>query len=151
MPQRKGVQLSTRSFFLLLLMSSTLAAQSGTAIFGTVTDATGAVISNAVLTATNDATGVAEKVKSNSDGYYIFLDVQPGSYHISCEMTGFGAVERTGILLEVDRRARVDLTMRVGEMKQVMEVQGSVTTVDTASSAVKEVVDSNRMDILPLN
>ena len=56
-------------------MSSALAAQSGTAIFGTVTDPTGAVISNAVLTATNDATGVAEKVKSNSDGYYIFLDV----------------------------------------------------------------------------
>ena len=66
-------------------------------------------------------------------------------------MAGFGAVDRTGILLEVDRRARVDLTMRVGEVKQVMEVQGSVTTVDTASSTVKDVVDSNRMDILPLN
>ena len=60
-------------------------------------------------------------------------------------------MDRTGILLEVDRRARVDLTMRVGEVKQVMEVQGSVTTVDTASSTVKDVVDSNRMDILPLN
>jgi len=142
---------STRIFCLLFTMSYILVAQSGTAIFGTVTDSTGAVVANAELTATNSATGVAERLKSNSDGYYIFLDLHPGSYRITCAATGFTTVERTGVLLEVDRRARVDVALQVGEVKQVMEVQGTGSTVDTASSTVKDVVDSNRMDILPLN
>ena len=140
-----------RVFCLVFLMSYTLAAQSGTAIFGTVTDSTGAVVGNAELTATNASTGVAERVKSNSSGYYIFLDLRPGTYKINCVIAGFETVERTGILLEVDRRARVDVTLRVGEVKQVMEVEGSVSTVDTASSTVKDVVDTHRMDELPLN
>jgi hypothetical protein len=134
-----------------LFLSSVLAAQSGTAIFGTVSDSSGASIAGAVLTAVNDDTGVAEKVKSNPSGYYIFLDLRPGRYRINCSVAGFETVERTGVLLEVDRRARVDVTMRVGEVKQVLEVQGSVTTVDTASSTLKDVVDSHRMDELPLN
>jgi hypothetical protein len=141
----------TRISLLLLLMSFSLAAQSGSAIFGTVTDSSGAPVANADLTATNGATGVADKVKSNAAGYYTFVDLRPGSYQITCTVAGFETVQRTGVVLEVDRRARVDLTMRVGEVKQVMEVQGSVTTVDTSSSTVKDVVDSHRMDDLPLN
>ena len=143
--------MSTRILSGLLFLSSALTAQTGTGIFGTVTDSSGSVVGNASLTVTNDATGVAEKTKSNTDGYYIFLDLRPGSYHITCSASGFGSVDRTGILLEVDRRARVDVALRVGEMKQVMEVQGAGTTVDTASSTVKEVVDAKRMDELPLN
>lgn len=141
----------TRIVVLLLLVSFSLAAQSGSAIFGTVTDPSGAPVANADLTATNGATGVADKVKSNAAGYYTFVDLRPGSYQITCTVAGFETVQRTGIVLEVDRRARVDLTMRVGEVKQVMEVQGSVSTVDTSSSTVKDVVDSHRMDDLPLN
>ncbi len=95
--------MSARIVFLLFLISFTLAAQSGTAIFGTVTDSTGAAVANADLTAINAATGVAEKVKSNSGGYYIFLDLRPGTYRVNCAVAGFETVERTGILLEVDK------------------------------------------------
>ena len=60
-------------------------------------------------------------------------------------------LERTGILLQVDQRARVDLPMQVGQTQQVVAVQGNVTNLDTFSSTVKDVVDSTRMTELPLN
>src|SRR5581483_10480805 len=75
----------------------------------------------------------------------------PGSYRITGQAPGFDTIERAHVLVEVEQRLRVDLSMRVGEVKQVMEVSGTVSTVDTLSSTVKDVVDSHRMDDLPLN
>ncbi|HZT30306.1 MAG TPA: carboxypeptidase regulatory-like domain-containing protein [Bryobacteraceae bacterium] len=133
------------------LCASNLAAQGTSVIFGTVSDQTGSAVARASVTATNEATGVTTKVMSNEAGYYLFPDLRPGSYKITCQVQGFQTVERTGVILEVDRRARVDLQMQVGEVKQVLEVQGTGTTVDTMTSTVKDVVDSHRMDLLPLN
>lgn len=136
---------------LLFVIPLMLTAQAGTSIFGTVSDPTGAGVANAAVTATNEATGVAEKVSSNAAGYYVFPDLRPATYRITCVAPGFETIQRTGLVVEVDRRARVDLTLRVGDLRQVMEVQATVTTVDTSTSTVKDVVDSHRMDELPLN
>ena len=136
---------------LLLLISIPLLAQSTGAILGSVSDPAGAALVHAAVTATNEATGVAVRVESNESGEYIFPDLQPGTYKVVCQQAGFQTVEQTGIVLEVNRRARVDLHMKIGEVKQVTEVQSSVTTVETATSAIKEVVDSHRMDDLPVN
>jgi hypothetical protein len=139
-------------FSFLLIIPFTLAAQTGSSvIFGTVSDSTGAALVSASVSATNEATGVVEKVNTNETGNYVFPDLRSGSYKVTCAKEGFQTVERTGVLIQVDQRARVDLTVQVGEVKQVLEVQGSVTTVDTFSSTVKDVVDSTRMDVLPLN
>lgn len=142
----------SKLFLLFLLIPLTLAAQTGSSvIFGTVTDSSGAAIAAADVTATNEATGVSEKVSTNETGNYVFPDLKNGTYTINCAKPGFQTAEHKGILIQVDQRARVDLQMQVGEAKQVMEVQGSVTTVDTFTSTVKDVVDSARMDDLPLN
>ena len=73
------------------------------------------------------------------------------TYSITCTSAGFRTLERTGILLQVDQRARVDFPLSVGQTQQVVAVQGNVTNLDTFSSAVKDVVDSARMTELPLN
>jgi hypothetical protein len=141
-----------KALLCLLVIAVPLAAQTGSSvIFGTVTDSSGAALAAASVSATNEATGVAETVNTNETGNYVFPDLRSGTYKVSCSKSGFQTTERTGILIQVDQRARVDLTVQVGEVKQVLEVQGSVTTVDTFSSTVKDVVDSTRMDVLPLN
>jgi hypothetical protein len=81
----------------------------------------------------------------------VFADLRPATYRVTCSAAGFETVETKGVLLEVNRRAQVDFAMQVGDLKQTIEVEGSVTTVETATSAVKEVVDSKRINILPLN
>ncbi len=133
-------------------MFSTLWAQSGKGIiFGTVTDPSGAVVGTADVKATNTATGISESVKTDQSGNYVVPDLPAATYTITGEAAGFRTIERTGILLQVDQRARVDLPMEIGQAEQVVAVQGNVTTVDTFSSTVKDVVDSTRMVELPLN
>jgi hypothetical protein len=82
-------------------MSSSLFAQGNAVIFGTVTDQSGGTVAQAVITATNEATGVADKVISNEAGYCIFPDLRPGSYKVTGQMAGFQTIERPGVLVEV--------------------------------------------------
>lgn len=136
---------------LLIMAAPSLLAQGNAVIFGTVTDLSGASVAQVDVTATNEATGIIKKVKSNEAGNYIFPDLRPGSYKITGQRAGFSTIERRGMVVEVERRARVDLPMQVGEVKQVLEVLGTVSTIDTLTSTIKDVVDSHRMDDLPLN
>jgi hypothetical protein len=131
---------------------SALWAQSGRSIiFGTVTDPSGAIVSTADITVTNVATGITENAKPDESGNYVIADLPAATYNVTCKAAGFQTVERTGVLLQVDQRARVDLPMQVGQTQQVVAVQANVTNLDTFSSAVKDVVDSTRMTELPLN
>src|SRR5436309_11218384 len=150
-PHRGGTVHMLKRLLLLVVASIPLAAQSTAVIFGNVADPSGAALVNAAVTATNEATGVSARVQSNESGDYVFVDLKPGTYKIVCQQVGFQTFEQSGIVLEVNRQARVDLHMAIGEMKQITEVQGTVTTVETATSAIKEVVDSHRMNDLPVN
>jgi hypothetical protein len=89
-------------------------------IFGTVTDSTGSAIPNVPVTATETATHVSEKVVTNETGNYVFPNVRPGSYTVSCESSGFREAEVTNVLVEVNQRGRVDLSMQVGEVREVV-------------------------------
>src|SRR5260370_5265896 len=137
---------------LLLALSSGALAQTATSvIFGSATDASGAAIPNVAVTATATATGVSVKVVTNDSGNYVFPNLQPGTYTISCEAPRFRKAEVANVRVEVNQRGRVDLAMQVGEVREVIAVQANVTTVETFSSTVKEVVDSARVRELPLN
>jgi hypothetical protein len=137
--------------FAVVFAAPVLFAQGNGVVFGTVTDPSGSSVAQVEVTATNEANGAVEKLKSNEAGYYIFPNLRPGSYKISGQAPGFDTIERAGVLVEVERRVRVDLGMHVGEMKQVLEITGTATTVDTMTSTIKDVVDSHRMSDLPLN
>lgn len=137
---------------LAALAASAGFAQTGTAVvFGTVTDNTGAAISQAKVTVVNTATQGTEQTQTNAEGYFIFPALRPGTYNIAAESAGFKRSERSGLLLEVDQRARVDYQLQVGEVRETVSVEAAITSVDTFSGTVKEVVDANRMVELPLN
>jgi hypothetical protein len=143
---------SLRAFTLVLCSLVSASAQVATStLFGTVTDSSGAAIVNAKVTATNPATSAAETVDTNTEGYFVFPNLRPGTYTLTAESGGFKRYAQTGILLEVNQRARVDIGMTVGGVTETVEVSSTVSTVDTFSATVKEVVDANRMVDLPLN
>jgi hypothetical protein len=138
--------------FCLLLLPILLPAQSATAtIFGTVTDSSGSAVPNTRVTAILISTQTRETVESNERGDYIFPNLRPGAYLIEAAANGFRTSQARDILIEVNQRSRVDVTLQVGELKEVVEVASSVNTVDTFSGTVKEVVDSGRVVELPLN
>lgn len=92
------------SMFLLVMLAITAAAgfaQTSTSrISGTVTDPSGAVVPGATVTATNEATGVAQTQVSSEGGLFSFPSMTPGKYTIKVELTGFKTAENIGNILE---------------------------------------------------
>jgi hypothetical protein len=86
--------------FLLLpacCVSILLLGQSGNAtLTGLVTDQSGAMLRDAVITVTNQATNVAHTTQSNSEGRYLVSGLIPGTYRLSCDFAGFKKFEHTG-------------------------------------------------------
>ncbi len=120
--RRKAMKLRQEQFslllalgFLLLLSSTTADAQVTTAdLVGTIKDSSGAVVPGVTVALTNEATGVSRSATTGDGGTYIFTSLQPGRYRLTAEVPGFRKVERTGVELQVNQRAQVDLELEVG-------------------------------------
>ena len=97
--------------------STPLRAQSvsGT-ILGTVTDASGAVVSGAKVIVTNEGTGLTREVMSDSNGDFVVPSIPTGRYTVVVEMAGFKTLALSNIDLGVDQRARIDLKLEVGAL-----------------------------------
>jgi outer membrane receptor protein involved in Fe transport len=93
---------------LLLFTASALAQTSRGTVSGIVSDPTGAVVPGAIVTLTNDQTGVSRNTNTNGEGLYRFDAVDPGSYSLKIAATGFGNVNNTNIVVSANQVAQVD-------------------------------------------
>jgi hypothetical protein len=112
-----------------------LLAQNVTAkVNGTVRDATGAVIVKATVKLTNDDTGAARVVHTNSDGYFSMTDIQVGSYTLSVEMAGFKAYRQQDIKLSAGQiRAIEDISLPVGDVAESVTVEATAAPIELGS------------------
>ncbi|MFN0121109.1 MAG: carboxypeptidase regulatory-like domain-containing protein [Blastocatellia bacterium] len=137
---------------LITLISGAAIAQQGRGtIFGTVADASGAVVPGATIAITNIATNVETTTVSNDSGFYSLPNLQVGAYTVSATKTGFKKRLRTGLTLEVDQRAQVDLTLETGAVTEVLEISAQSSLVDTSTATIGRVIDNRRVQELPLN
>src|SRR5262249_54210080 len=89
---------------IVLSFSSLLLAQSATGqINGTVIDASGAVVSGAMVTITNQGTRISNRSTTNGSGNFLFLNVQPGVYSLAVEKTGFKKMQTAPFDLAVNQ------------------------------------------------
>src|SRR5204863_8449667 len=88
------------------------------AITGLITDPQGAVVPNAKVTITEDATGLSYEVQSGSEGEYIRPLLKPGAYTVTAEATGFRRVAQKNVVLVGGDRVGVALTLTVGDITQ---------------------------------
>ncbi len=102
---------------------------------GTVKDSGGAVIPNAQIALTNQATKTVSNSVSNEAGVFVFSTILPGVYSLSVSTQGFKTLNLKDInIVTNERRSLGDLVMQVGELQQSIEVAADVTPVQTASS-----------------
>jgi len=108
----------------LLLVAPKILAQQVTTgqILGSVTDSSGAVIPGAKVTITNTATGIAKTTVTNSSGSYFVPYLIPGTYVVGASKLGFERITKTGITLQVEQKAVVDVTLPVGSTTQTVAV-----------------------------
>ena len=120
-------------------------------IVGTVTDPSGAVIAGANITITNVGTNIAVKATTDTAGEYVVTPLEVGRYSVSAEATGFKRSVRSDIQVNVQDRVRVDAKLEVGQVTDTVEVAGEAPILETDTSYLGEVVDSQRIVDLPLN
>jgi hypothetical protein len=136
----------------LLLPSADASAQTDQgAITGVVEDATGAVIPNAQVTATNIDTGLALESRSNSSGVFVFSPLKVGSYTVSASATGFQTVSRENLHLDIQQRLNVDFTLRAGAVSETVKVDTEVPVLQTQDAAVGQVISTKEINDTPLN
>ncbi|HVZ61180.1 MAG TPA: carboxypeptidase regulatory-like domain-containing protein [Terriglobales bacterium] len=146
-----------RNAALVLLSIAILAASmlgqtaSTGALTGTVKDASGAVIPNATVIATNNGTNQARTVTTGPDGTYKLGFMPPGSYRLKFEAAGFSTAEVSLITINVTETPVLDQTLTVGGQSQQVEVQGETETVQTTSSTVGTVVAGRTLTDIPLS
>src|SRR2546423_9871642 len=87
-------------------------------IQGTATDPTGAVITGAVVRIVSQATNVTQSTVTGPSGTYAFFALPIGLYNLSVEAKGFRRSDVTGIKVEVNQQAKVDVSLQVGEVTQ---------------------------------
>lgn len=139
------------SIFVVLLVTERAAAQQATAqITGTIHDPSHAVVVGAKVALRNSNTNVKRSMISDKDGNYLFTLVPIGTYEFSVEQAGFIKYLRTGITLEINQNAHLDVDLQIGTTNQVVEVNGNVTQVDTVSATLGQVETTERIENLPL-
>jgi len=141
------VVLFVLTFFLL---NTPLHAKVVAGISGTVTDASGAVISGATIQAKNTETGVVTSRQTNTDGFFAFVDLQPGHYDVEVQRDGFHTFRQTDILLDVDSAKVFNIKLNVGQVSEKVEVSTDAVQLDTASTQNGEVISAQTITAVPL-
>src|SRR5438105_4307142 len=123
-----------------LLMSVVLLAQGGTAqISGTVSDASGAVLPGAEITATQTGTGVTRNAVSNETGSFVLPNLAIGPYKLEATLPGFRTFVQTGIVLQVNSSVVINPALQVGQLTEAIEVQANAVMVETKATGIGQV------------
>ena len=142
-------------FFLSLLFiavnSRGLGAQSGTsgAISGTVTDASGAVIANASVTATEIGTKATRAGQTDAGGHYLFSQVNPGTYRIVVRLTGFADAVSEPTPVGVGRDVALNFTLQVNSATQTVEVTAQQGLLSLDNPNTSTTLEAKTIENLP--
>jgi len=136
----------------VLLPMSTLQGQGTSAtVSGTVQDETGGVLPGVYITVDEVDTGTTRSAVTDDAGRYRVPLLEPGTYEIQAELSGFRTAVRTGVKLEVGASAVIDLSLTIGEITERVVVQGEAPLVETTTSSMTGLVDDKKIRDLPLN
>ena len=119
-------------------------------IYGTVTDASKAILPGVSITITNPDTGQTRTVVTDQQGQYEAQALPIGHYTVSAELSGFNTVKRENVAVDLDAKVQIDITLTVGAMSESLTVSGAAPVIDTRSSEVGANVSQEQIQSLPV-
>ena len=138
--------------FICFKLVSPAAAQFDTGtISGSITDSSGAVIPHATVVVRNTDTSFSKSLQSDNGGNYTASALPFGNYVVSATTRNFAEATSQPFVLNVGATVHVNLTMNVAAANQAIEVTGTTTTVDSASSIAGTTLNSTQIANLPIN
>lgn len=135
---------------LILCAYGTAYGQFSSAIEGSVTDTTGAIIPEANVVLTNVDTKVSQTTESNSDGFYRFSALGPGRYEVQVAAKGFATVTQKNIELTAMRVQEVSLELPVASAQSTVEVTAAPSALQTDEATIQSVINTQQVAELPI-
>ena len=120
-------------------------------ILGSVHDPAGGLVQRAAITIRNTETGALRHAVTYDLGSYGVTALPVGTYDVTCETLGFKLAEVQGVALAVDQRARVDVVMELGDVRQTVEVMDTAPLLETDTASQGTVITNEHILELPLN
>ena len=128
-----------RNFWKLLMLVAmgagvlwtTQAQEVAGSIRGTINDASGAIVSNAKVTAIQKETGLQRSTTSNAQGVYVLVELPVGHYRLEADAKGFQDYVQEGISLDVNQTATVAIHLAVGTTVQQIEVKANAPMIES--------------------
>ena len=151
--KRAGLTLGAAIVFLSAAREVRCQATLGSATLGgTVRDQTGLATPQAKIVLIDVDRGLRRESITNESGAYVFPNVPAGDYTLQTIKEGFDSQEVKDIRIQVGQVAAIDISLKVGQVSTVISVSGEqMTLIETESNAIGTVVDSERVQGLPLN
>jgi hypothetical protein len=137
--------------FILLAGSPAAWASITGSISGVVIDPSGAVIPSAQVIALNKGTGVRQSVVTDSKGFYEFPALDIGTYDLDVQQPGFKAYHLTGLVIDANSALVVDIKLTLGAAQQEVTISSAAVHVETSSTQMGEVIESDKITAVPLN
>ena len=120
-------------------------------LVGTVTDAQGAVVPGAKVTAKSSATGIERTVQTDASGDYRIYPLQPGAYDVTVSAAGFQAKVVSNVVLDVAANVKVDFSLTVGVVTESVSVAANAALLQTQDASVGGTITSAQIEALPVN
>jgi hypothetical protein len=117
---------------------------------GTVTDASGAIVANAQVTALESQTGVSQVSTTDSAGIYRFTALLPGTYKVTITATGFSTQETSSVPVRGNEIARIDAQLKVGGTTQSVTVTTAPPLLQTDNADVHTDISARQIENLPI-
>jgi len=144
--------LAAFAFCLFLGISQVFAQATVTGgVNGKVSDPQGAVVPNASVKVTNNGTNASVTVTSNDDGVYKVTNLQPGTYTVEINASGFGPAKADNIIVEVGRSTNVDVPLALGTAVAEVNVTAEAPAINTSDNANANNINQTSINELPIN
>jgi hypothetical protein len=134
-----------------LLVLPTAWAQSTSAIQGTVTDSSGAVVPSASVIVQNQGTAEERTTETDSNGHYAVPSLPVGTYKVIVKAPGMQSAAATNLVLEVARTAQQDFKLKVASVETTVEIAGTAPVIEGTTVGVGQVVNQDTVQQIPLN
>src|SRR4030095_13257040 len=147
---KNATKLSLLFFVLLTFLATPTLAQTTGSISGEVRDEKQAVVTGATVTVRNVKTNDNRTAQTDGEGRYRFTGMPVGDYEVSVESSGFAKYVQSGIKLELNQPATVDVVVKAGGVAEVVTVIENASMLNTTTSEVGTRFDERRLSELPL-
>jgi Carboxypeptidase regulatory-like domain/TonB dependent receptor len=145
----RRIPLFIATLTMALLAGVTFAQTTSGDLVGTVRDPSGAIVSNANVTVTNEATGVAVAVTTGSSGEFRAPNLLPGQYDLAVSSSGFQPFTLRGITIELNKTATKNITLSIGTTATVEVTAESGVALDTTSTNLTQAFSNTELSDLP--